>query len=470
MGAAHQLDDSTLSDIYRYVVDETAMISITDNSGRITYVNDNFCKISGYQDRELMGKDHKVLNSGYHSKTFFQNMWKTLHEGSIWKGEIKNKDKDGNFYWVDTMIMPLLGENNQVENYLSVRFDITVKKEAEELLKFFIDESHRTSGQKFFTQLIQKLCGFLEFEYGFVGEYFSDTQIVTTHTLLVDGEQSPNFTYPIAGAPCEVAIKTKKSTFYTEGVQEKFPDDHDLCEMHAESYIGFPLTDENKKVIGLVGFLSKSRIPVDKVNRTVQVVEHFYQFIVQELLRQKSNTQLEYQKRMIEEMEKLSSMGTLAAFLGHEINNSLQIIKGNVSRIQKHLKDISIIPEKVTSSLENISKVSTNLSMIVRGIKSLSHSGEKLKQEPLLFHEIVEENKALIDLKNKETGAIIEIELPEDINIIGNRTQLGQVVVNLMTNSLDAIQSCEEKWVKVKYNRVGDRHFIYFTDSGNGIP
>ncbi|MGA9378952.1 MAG: PAS domain S-box protein [Phormidium sp.] len=123
-----------LADI-KFALDRAAIVGITDSKGIITYVNETFCKISKYSREELIGKDHRIVNSGYHSKEFFRQMWSTISAGKIWKGEVKNKAKDGSYYWVDTTIVPFLNEAGQQVQYLSIRFEITERKEAEEALK-----------------------------------------------------------------------------------------------------------------------------------------------------------------------------------------------------------------------------------------------------------------------------------------------------------------------------------------------
>lgn len=119
---------------YQAAVNAAAIVSVTDVAGNILFANHKFLEVSKYSLPELIGKNHRVINSGYHPGEFFKKMWETISSGKYWRGEIKNRAKDGSFYWVDTVITPVLDEKNRVFQYLSVRNLITPQKENEEKL------------------------------------------------------------------------------------------------------------------------------------------------------------------------------------------------------------------------------------------------------------------------------------------------------------------------------------------------
>lgn len=146
----HELRDTTfLLNAYQKAIDESSAICITDLSGKIIYANKKICEYTQYSQKELVGNTHRIVNSGYHSKEFFKKMWDTIKLGKVWRGEVRNKKKDGTLYWLDVVITPVCNEDGEVVQFLSIRNLITDKKATETSLFEYKDAFDNSPDQIF---------------------------------------------------------------------------------------------------------------------------------------------------------------------------------------------------------------------------------------------------------------------------------------------------------------------------------
>ncbi|RTL57723.1 MAG: PAS domain S-box protein, partial [Rhodocyclaceae bacterium] len=162
----------------KLALDSHAIVSITDPTGRITYVNDKFCEISGYSREELIGQSHRVVRSAQHPPGFFQSMWETISANRVWQGEVCNRRKDGHLYWVQSTIVPFLDESGRIYQYVSIRTDVTRQKRSEQLLAAMSGaQSDMLSGagpEAAFSDLLAAVIDLTDSGFGLMGEMLPD--------------------------------------------------------------------------------------------------------------------------------------------------------------------------------------------------------------------------------------------------------------------------------------------------------
>lgn len=123
---------------YKEIIDLNAICSVTDPEGKIIYVNDKFCEISKYSREELLGQDHRIVNSNYHPSSMFKELWETIKSGKVWRSDVKSKAKDGTFFWLDSTIVPIHDKNGVITEYFSLRTPIDDRKRIEEEQKEYV--------------------------------------------------------------------------------------------------------------------------------------------------------------------------------------------------------------------------------------------------------------------------------------------------------------------------------------------
>lgn len=244
-------DEQKRNNSFVHAVNASSIIAITDTHGKILYVNDLFCHHSKYSRSELMGKNHRIINSGFHPESFFKDLWKCISSGKIWRGEIKNKAKDGQFYWVDTVITPIYNEENEIEKYLSIRNIISEKKHTDYILKNIFDSLKIKTGTNFFKKITEHCFKTLNADFVYIGWYEKEKMKVHTLSAKHHGIELPSFSFLVENTPAHRVLNQKQNS-YPSKVQFEFPKDEILKEHCIESYLGIPILDDEGLSIGLI--------------------------------------------------------------------------------------------------------------------------------------------------------------------------------------------------------------------------
>ena len=433
VNAAEALERSEkeLADI-KFALDESAIVAITDQRGIINYVNDKFCQISKYSREELLGQDHRIINSAYHPKDFIRNLWTTIAGGKVWRGEIKNRAKDGSFYWVDTTIVPFLNSEGKPYQYVAIRSDITERKRAEEQIR----EQAELLDQAQDAILVRDL----------------------DHNILFWNKGAEK----IYGWPAEDVIgKNAQELLYRERS---------------------PQFDAARQAIILAGEW-KGEMHQVRRDGTAITVESRWTLVRNEDGQPKSilviNTDVTEKKRMESQFlraQRMESIGTLAGGIAHDLNNVLSPILMAIDMLQLKSTDESSRKwlEVLRANAERGGNMVRQVLSFARGVE-----GERVALQPKhLIKEIV---KILRETLPKSIE--ITFKIPTDLWIISaDATQMHQVLMNLCVNARDAMPEggsisirAENVFVDDNYARMhieakaGRFVLIVVSDTGPGM-
>ncbi|PEJ32329.1 PAS domain-containing sensor histidine kinase [Peribacillus butanolivorans] len=416
--------DNTVSDI-RYALDQSSIVAITDAEGIITYVNEKFIEISQYEEHELIGKSHSIINSGYHSQEFFADLWCTIKQGKTWNGEICNRAKDGEIYWVDTTIVPFMKKGKPYQ-YISIRSDISRRKRAESDLRVSIKEL-----EDMYYAINQSSIVAITDEKGIivdVNDKFSEVSGYKRSELIGHTHQLVNSGYH----------------------SKEFFDDMWKTIQNRKVWNG---EIRNRAKDGSYYWVDTTIVPFYTVEgKPFQFLALRYDI-----------TERKQTEEMLHRQDKLAAVGQLAAGVAHEIRNPLTSMKGYTEYLQLDEKD-----ENRLEYLGIIMDEITRVNEIVEEFLELS------KPQPLILETknivpIIQNVLSLTEFDARKKNVILFFDCyHEEILLRCDENRLKQVLLNFVINGIEAMPDGGE--IKVVTELKEEKVHISIIDTGVGMP
>ncbi|GAB6042453.1 hybrid sensor histidine kinase/response regulator [Endothiovibrio diazotrophicus] len=424
----------------KFALDQHAIVSITDRQGNILYANDKFCRISGYERKDLIGTSHRIVNAHYHDEAFFAAMWRTISAGEVWHGEIKNRSKDGSHYWVAATIVPIPGNDGTPEQYIAIRTDITQQKLLEEAIsenRQFLQNVTDSMGEGIYALDTKGRCTFLNPEaerlLGWRREELAQRSFHdTVHFQHLDGTS-----LPAADCPAWLAI-SRGETYRSE-------------EEHFTRRDGglFPI--------------AITAVPLRRDGEVVGQVAVF-QDITE---RKEIEAQLREAIRQAEAANR--SKSEFLANMSHEIRTPMNAVIG-----LSHLALQTDLTERQHGYLSKIQHSAKNLLGIINDILDFSkiEAGRmEVERTEFRLQEVIDQVTAVTALRAEEKGLEMMVSRPADlpVSFLGDPLRLGQVLTNLASNAVKFTERGDVT-LAVEAQEVGDgRARLRFSVSDTGI-
>lgn len=452
------------SDALKRTLEENAILSVADANGRIISVNDAFCKISGYSREELIGNDHRMVNSGEQSGEFWTEIWSTIRSGVTWHGEICNRAKDGSLYWVDSTIAPFLGSDGKVEKFVSFRFDITERKKAEKNIAERAKLAELTGSiglvltsegslqvvlQKCAEELVEHLdAAFARFwtmsEAGDMLELQASAGLYTR----LDGFHAR---VPLGKLKIgKIALERKPCVTNQLQKDPRFDNLEWILREGLVAFAGYPLVIEGE-MIGVMALFSRHPFP----EATLDTLRSITSSIAVGVRRKNAEKVME--KAMIAAESANHAKSEFLANMSHEIRSPLTAILG-YSDLLLNDSNVNQSANQRNEAIQTIQRNGTHLLDIINDILDLSkiEAGrltiELLPYSPMT---IVEEILSLMHVRSQAKGIGLDVvyQTPIPAQVLTDPTRFRQVLMNLVANA-------------IKFTEVGSVGLLVRYDSG----